>query len=317
MTTVAADGLPARAPGLAAQRVVPRRHYGRWVVSVIIVALVLEAVLSVAHNPAYQWDRIGYYLTLDVVLQSLLVTLKVTAVSAVVGFVGGIVLALGRLSGNPLVNGLSWLYIWFFRSLPLVVLLIIIFNASLFFPRIGIGIPFGPALFSYDVHGLLVPFVAGVVGLSLNEAAFASEIIRGGLLSVDAGQIEAANALGLSPWRRLRQVVLPQALRTIVPGYVNQLIGLVKSSALVYYVSLVDLFGMVYQLESTHVSDKVAILLVGTIWYLLLAAILSVLQFYVERHYARGAVATLPPTPFQRLRGLVGAVALRAKEARR
>ncbi|OIJ24930.1 amino acid ABC transporter permease [Nocardioides luteus] len=286
-TTEADPPAPPEDP-LATRRVAPRRRYGRWVVTAIVLALTVEAVRALAANPAYQWDRISYYFTLDVVLDALLVTLEVTAVSAVVGFVGGVILALGRLSGNPLVNALSWFYIWFFRSLPLVVLLIIIFNASLFFPRIGINIPFGPSLVSYDVDGLLVPFVAAVVGLSLNEAAFAAEIIRGGLLSVDHGQIEAANALGLSPWRRLRQVVLPQALRSIVPGYVNQLIGLVKASSLVYYVSLVDLFGIVYQLESTHVSDKVAILLVGTAWYLLLAAVLSVLQHYVERHYSRG-----------------------------
>jgi polar amino acid transport system permease protein len=323
MTTTAPPALDRAATPhedpLAHHRVVPRRHYSRWLVTAVILALTIEAVRALAANPAYQWDRISYYFTLDVVLDALLVTLQVTAVSAVVGFVGGVILALARMSGNPLVNGLAWFYIWFFRSLPLVVLLIIIFNASLFFPTVGVNLPFGPSLISYDVEGLLVPFVAAVVGLSLNEAAFAAEIIRGGLLSVDHGQIEAANALGLSPWRRLRQVVLPQALVTIVPGYVNQLIALVKASSLVYYVSLVDLFGIVYQLESTHVSDKVAVLLVGTAWYLIIAAALSVLQYYVERHYARGSVRELPPTPFQQLRSLAAAAPARIrhlKEAR-
>lgn len=311
-----ADAPPSSGDPRTAHGVVARRHYSRWIVTAIIFALSIEAVRGLAANPAYQWDRISYYFTLDVVLDALLITLEVTAVSAVVGFVGGVVLAVARLSGNPLVNGLAWFYIWFFRSLPLVVLLIIIFNASLFFPVIGINVPFGPSLIAYDVDGLLVPFVAAVVGLSLNEAAFAAEIIRGGLLAVDHGQIEAANALGLSPWRRLRQVVLPQALRSIVPGYVNQLIGLVKASSLVYYVSLVDLFGIVYQLESTHVSDKVAVLLVGTAWYLIIAAVLSVLQYYVERYFARGSVHTLPPTPLQRLGELVTVASTRIKEVR-
>jgi polar amino acid transport system permease protein len=136
---------------------------------------------------------------------------------------------------------------------------------------------------------------------------------------VDQGQIEAANALGLSTGRRLRRVVLPQALRAIVPGYVNQLIGLVKVSSLVYYVSLIDLFGAVFVLESRVPNHIVPILLVGSAWYLVIAAVLSVIQFYVERYYARGAVRTLPPTPAQRLRARARSLRdlqLRAGEAR-
>jgi polar amino acid transport system permease protein len=308
-----------RAPELATRRALPRRHVGRWVVSAVVVVLLAELVRTIASNPTYQWDAFPHYFTRPFILQGVQLTLEVTLYSAVLGFVLGVVLALARLSGNPLLNGLSWLYTWFFRSLPIPVLLIILFNLSAFFPTLGLAIPFGPTLFGTDTQTLLTPLAAGVLGLAINEAAFAAELIRGGILSVDQGQVEAAHALGLSTWRRMRRVVLPQALRAIVPGYVNQLIGLVKASSLVYYVSLVDLFGAVFVLESRLPHDIVPILLVGSAWYLVLAAVLSVVQFYVERFFARGAVRTLPPTPLQRLRSRVRSLrtlATRAEEAR-
>jgi polar amino acid transport system permease protein len=142
----------------------------------------------------------------------------------------------------------------------------------------------------------------GVIGLGTNEAAYAAELVRGGILSVDHGQIEAANALGLSPARQLRRIILPQALRSIVPGYVNQIVGLIKSSSLVYYVSLLDIFSQVFLLESRFPTDVVPLLLVGAAWYLILTAILSVVQYYVERFFARGSARALPKTPWQKLR---------------
>ncbi|WGL52708.1 amino acid ABC transporter permease [Nocardioides sp. BP30] len=299
---------------LAGRPVTPRRHYGWWIASVVVLALLAELVLNIAHNDAWEWGRFGHYFTLDVVRHGVFLTLELTALSAVLGLVGGVVLALARLSGNGLFSGLSWLYIWFFRSLPLNVLLILLFNLAYFFPHVGLKLPFLPTLFGHDTVSM-APFAWGLIGLSLNEAAFAAELIRGGILSVDPGQIEAANALGLPPSRRLRRVVLPQALRTIVPGYVNQLVGLVKGTSLVYFVSLVDLFGIVNQLESTNPQDVVPILMVGVAWYLVIAAVLTVVQFYVERFFARGAVRTLPRTPFQRLVDGLKQARLRLAEA--
>lgn len=301
---------------LATRRVVPRRHVGRWVSTTIALVLIAELIGNIAHNETYQWHLFWGYFTRPYILQGLVVTLEVTAYSAIIGLVLGTVLALARLSRNQLFNGLAWLYIWFFRSLPILVLLIILFNFKSFFPTLGLKIPFGPTLFAQDSTTLLVPLAAGVAGLAINEAAYAAELIRGGLLSVDQGQIEAANALGLSPWRRLRRVVLPQALRAIVPGYVNQLIGLVKMSSLVYYVSLIDLFGAVFVLESRLPGDVVPILLAGSAWYLAIAAVLTVVQYYVERYFARGALRTLPPTPLQRLRHALGTLRLRLHETR-
>lgn len=294
------------ASALASRPVSPRRHYGWWVASLVVLALLFELVQNIAHNDAWEWGKFGHYFTLDVVRHGVYMTLELTALSAVLGLVGGIVLALARLSHNALFSGLSWLYIWFFRSLPLNVLLIILFNSAYFFPNVGLKLPLLPTLFSHETTAIQSAFVWGLIGLALNEAAFAAELIRGGILSVDPGQIEAANALGLPTTRRLRRVVLPQALRTIVPGYVNQLVGLVKGTSLVYFVSLVDLFGIVNQLESTHPQDVVPILMVGVAWYLVIAAALTIVQFYVERYFARGAVRTLPLTPLQKVRAKVG-----------
>jgi polar amino acid transport system permease protein len=301
----AAGAPPADAADLATRRVVPLAHPGRWVASIVVLVLVAQVVHGLVTNQFYEWHKFGYWFSREVIVDGLKITLRVTAWAAVLGFLGGLVLALARLSKSPLLRAVSWLYVWFFRSLPLIVLLIFLVNFSAIYPTISIGIPFGPAFARFHEIDLATYEVIGIVGLAINEAAYAAELIRGGILSVDHGQVEAAHALGLSGSRRLRRVVLPQALRTIVPGYVNQLIGLIKSSSLLYYVSLADLFGAVEQMGSTYPTDIVPLLLVASVWYLILTSALSVVQYYVERYFARGAVRTLPPTPWQQVRAAV------------
>jgi len=258
-------------------------------------------------NPFYQWDRFAYWFFRPVVLDGLLVTLQVTALSAVLALAGGIVLALARQSRSPVLQAVSWGYVWLFRSVPLIVLLLFLYNFSALYKALGLGIPFGPTFVTFGVTTLGTDMVIAVIGLTLNEAAYAAEVVRSGLLSVDQGQHEAAAALGLPRSFQFRRIVLPQALRTIVPSYVNLLIGLVKSSSLVFYVSLLDLFGSVQSLGSTYSGDIVPLLAVATVWYVVLTSVISVVQYYVERRFARGAVRTLPPTPLQRLRRAIGA----------
>lgn len=242
-------------------------------------------------NPFYQWDRFHYWFVRPVILEGLVITLKVTAWSAVLGFIGGVVLALGRLSKSPLLRMASWAYIWLFRSIPLIVLLLILYNFSAIYPHLSFGIPFGPGFTRFATTDLLGFTAIGVLGLSLNEAAYAAEVVRAGIQPVDQGQHEAADALGLG-----------RALRAIVPACVNQLIGLIKSRSLVFYVSLLDIFGVVQTMGSTYPTDIIPLLLVATAWYVILTSILSVVQYYVERHYARGAVRTIPLTPLQQMR---------------
>ncbi|MGW7789096.1 amino acid ABC transporter permease [Streptomyces tricolor] len=292
---------------LAAQRVQPLRRPGRWIVTAVVLVLVAQILHGLVTNPFYQWDRFRYWFLRPAVLDGLLVTLEVAALSAVLGLLGGILLALARLSGSPVLRAVSWTYTWLFRSVPLIVVLIFLYNFSALYQTLSLGVPFGPAFVTFDESRLATDMAIAVIGLSLNEAAYAAEVVRGGILSVDQGQHEAAAALGLPKGYQFRRIVFPQALRSITPNYVNQLIGLVKSTSLVFYVSLLDLFGAVQSMSSTYPGDVVPLLLVATVWYLILTSAVSVVQFYVERYYARGATRTLPPTPVQRARaGLAG-----------
>ncbi|MGW6612675.1 amino acid ABC transporter permease [Streptomyces erythrochromogenes] len=292
---------PSGPPG-PAERVLPLRRPGRWVTAVVVLVLVSQASHGLITNPFYQWDRFAYWFLRPVVLDGLLITLQVTAYSAVLGLVGGVLLALGRLSGNAVLRSVSWTYIWLFRSVPLIVVLLFLYNFSALYPTLSVGVPFGPAFFTFDESRLATDIVVAVVGLSLCEAAYAAEIVRAGVLSVDQGQHEAAAALGLPRRYQFARIVFPQALRSIVPAYVNQLIGLLKATSLVFYVSLLDLFGSVQSLASTYPGDVVPLLLVATVWYVILTSLVSVVQFYVERYYARGALRTVPPTPLQQAR---------------
>lgn len=289
-------------PPRAAQPVVPLHRPGRWLAAALVLIVLAQCAHGLVTNPFFQWDRFGYWFLRPVILDGLVVTLQVTAWSAVLGLLGGVALALMRLSGNPVLQSVSWVYVWLFRSIPLIVLLVFLFNFGALYRTISVGVPFGPAFLQFDQADLATSMVIAVVGLSLNESAFAAEVVRSGILSVDQGQHEAAAALGLPKRYQFRRIVLPQALRTIVPSYVNLLIGLVKATSLVYYVSLLDLFGSVATMSATYPGDVVPLLMVATVWYLILTSVISVVQYYVERHYARGAVRTLPPTPLQRLR---------------
>lgn len=292
---------------LAGQRVIPLRRPGRWIATAVVLVVVAQVAHGLITNPFFQWQRFRYWFARPVILDGLVVTLKVTALSAIAGLLLGVVLALMRLSKNPVLQVVSWVYIWLFRSIPLIVLLLILYNFGALYRTLSVGVPFGPAFGHFNETALASDMVIAVVGISLNEAAFAAEVVRAGFLSVDQGQHEAAAALGIPRSFQLRRIVLPQALRAIIPAYVNQLIGLIKGTSLVYYVSLLDLFGSVETMGSTYSGDIVPLLLVASVWYVILISVVSVAQYYVERHFARGAVRTLPPTPLQRLRaGLAG-----------
>ncbi|MFJ5642078.1 amino acid ABC transporter permease [Streptomyces sp. NPDC093223] len=296
----------APSPPVRSGRVRPLRRPGRWIATAVVLVLVAQFAHGLATNPFYQWDRFRYWFLRPTILDGLVVTLEVAALSAVLGLLGGVVLALARLSGSPVLRAVSWTYTWLFRSIPLIVLLIFLYNFSALYRTLSLGVPFGPAFVTFDESKLATDLAIAVIGLSLNEAAYASEVVRGGILSVDQGQHEAAAALGLPKGYQFSRIVLPQALRSIVPNYVNQLIGLIKSTSLVFYVSLLDLFGSVQSMGSTYPGDIVPLLLVATVWYLILTSAVSVLQYYVERYFARGATRALPPTPLQRLRTGLG-----------
>jgi polar amino acid transport system permease protein len=292
---------PTALSDLATTRVVPLRRPWRWVASAVVVVLLVQVVQGLVANPAYQWDAFGYWFFQPIILEGLVVTLKLTAWSAVIGFAAGIVLALMRLSGSPVLMSVSWVYVWIFRSIPLIVLLLFLANATALYPSLGLSVPFGPQLFSIDATQLLSYEAAAIIGLSLNEAAYASEIVRSGIISVDPGQREAAAALGLPRHRRFTRIVLPQAMRAILPSYANQLIGLLKGTSVVYITSLLDLFGQVETQASTNSGEVIPLLMVATVWYVVLTTVLSVFQYFVEQHFAKGVAGRSARTRSERL----------------
>ena len=283
-------------------RAIPVRHYGRWVAAAIVVVLAADLVWSAANNPRFKWDVVGDFLFSGRILHGLAFTLILTVVSMVIGIVLGVVVAIMRLSPNPLVTGASWFYVWLFRGTPVLVQLLFWQFIAALYPRISFGVPFGgPDLFGGSANALVTPFVAAILGLGLNEGAYMSEIVRAGILSVDEGQTEAAHALGLTRLQTLRRIVLPQAMRVIIPPTGNETISMLKTSSLVSVISYTELLYAVEKIYSQS-FQPIPLLLVTVIWYLLFTTVLSIGQYYIERHYGRGTSRQPPPTPLQRLR---------------
>jgi polar amino acid transport system permease protein len=234
-------------------------------------------------------------------------TLQLTVLAMFFGILLGVITAVMRLSPIKILSSVAWAYTWFFRGTPLLVQIIFWFNLGALFPTIDIGIPLiGPTLYSGDSNVLITPFVAALLGLALNEGAYMSEIVRGGILSVDHGQNEAAAALGMRQTKIMRRIVLPQAMRVIVPPTGNQVIGMLKSTALVSVTSTAELLYTVQQVYNQN-FQTIPLLIVASLWYLIITSILSVGQYYLERRFARGTRKALPPTPLQRLRAMLPA----------
>ncbi|AZS88152.1 amino acid ABC transporter permease [Streptomyces griseoviridis] len=272
---------PVTAPPADVLPIVPQRRRGQWAAAVVVLALLALVVDSVLRNDAFQWDVVAAYFTSDSVLRGLWLTLWLTAVVMVLGFGLGTLLAAFRLSANPVLRAVSWGYVWLFRSIPILVQLLLWFNIGALYP----------VLFGVKTVDLLGPVTVAIVGLTLHEAAYAAEVVRGGILSVDPGQIEAAQALGLSRWRRWRRIILPQAMRAIVPPAGNMLIGALKGTSIVSVIAVNDLLFST-QLIYHRTYQVIPLLMVATLWYTVVTSVLSVGQYYVEKRYARGTERT-------------------------
>jgi polar amino acid transport system permease protein len=276
---------------------------GRWIAAAIVLFLAAVVIYSMATNSRFQWGVVGDYLFNPRVLRGVRTTLELTVLSMAIGIVLGVILAVMRLSPNPLVKGASWVYIWFFRGTP--VLLQILFwgiGISALYPKISIGIPFGgPVIASGNANHLITIFVAGVLGLGLNEGAYMAEIVRAGIISVDEGQHEAAASLGMTRLQTMRRIVLPQAMRVIIPPTGNETISMLKTSSLVSTIALADLLYSVQLIYSVNFKT-IPLLIVAALWYLFFTTLLSIGQYYIERYYARGSARELPPTALQVMR---------------
>ncbi|WP_125775566.1 amino acid ABC transporter permease [Antribacter gilvus] len=277
---MATDFEPLRA------RPVPRP--GRWVSAVILLVLAAMAVNGLVTNDNFRWDVVWLYLRDVVVVRGVMWTLVLTFGSMALAVVLAVTLAVMRRSDNPIMRWVSWFYIWFFRGTPIYTQLVFWGLLAVLYPRLSLGIPFGPEFFVFSTQDVVTAFWAALLGLALNEAAYLAEIVRAGLGSVDPGQAEAAKALGMKDPVILRRVVLPQAMRVIVPPTGNETISMLKTTSLVLAVP--------FTLDLTYATDAIGnrtflpipLLVVAAFWYLLITSLLMVGQHYVERYYGRG-----------------------------
>jgi polar amino acid transport system permease protein len=310
--------------GDAAVKVVPVRHVGQWIglaFLALFVAMLIHTIFSKIPTGArschkvdgksrcqailnwrFGWNSIFHYFANHLVLKGLVVTLELTAVAMAIGIVLGVFVAIMRLSRNRLLSGAAWTYTWAFRGTPVYVQILMWGAIAFLYPKLAIGIPFTHIyLVRFGANSVFTLFVAAVTALGLNEGAYFSEIVRSGLISVDEGQTEAAMSLGMSRGQTLRLVVLPQALRVIIPPTGNEVISMLKTTSLVSAIAVVELLGAVTNIYN-QTFQIMPMLIMASLWYLIVSTILSIGQFYLERHFARGALRTAPLTPIQRIR---------------
>jgi polar amino acid transport system permease protein len=291
--TLGLDSADATADATAAAAEAPivrARHPGRWAAAAISVIILAALAHSLATNPGYGWAVVWKYLTVGTVLRGFAWTLGLTAASMAIGIVLGVIAALMRQSANPVISASAAAYIWLFRGTPVLVQLIFWYNLAALYPHINIGVPFLAPFVTLSTNALITPIVAALLGLGLNEGAYMAEIVRSGLMSVDPGQREAAYSLGLTPARTVRRVILPQALRVIVPPTGNEMVGMLKATSLVSTLAISDLL---YSVQGIYgrTFETIPLLIVASLWYLLASTLLSACQIALETRLRRGHTA--------------------------
>jgi polar amino acid transport system permease protein len=283
-----AISLPGRLPVMERTAVRPelyiveRRHPGRWASAVIVLAAAVGVVFAVATSPNIQWAEVRHYLTYSTILTGLRLTILLTITAQAIGVVGGVLLALMARSENVVMRVVSAVYIWLFRGTPVLIQIILWYNLALIFPRIALHLPGTSIGFGANTNALITPFIAAIIALGLNEAAYMAEIVRGGLLSVEQGQSDAAAAIGMTRGQAMRHVILPQAIRVIVPPTGNELINMLKSTSLVTVIAARELLTAAQQVSAVNFL-VVELLIVASVWYLVMSTICSFGQSYLER----------------------------------
>jgi len=272
---------------------IPARHPWRWVGALTMIGLVGLFLYGAATNPAYGWPTYRKYLFDQRVSEAAWNTLQLTFWAMLLGLVLGVVLAVMRLSPNPILNSVSWVYLWIFRGTPVYVQLVFWGLFPTIYQKIQVGVPFGPTFFQLNLRELSISFILAIIGLGLNEAAYMAEIIRAGISSVPEGQLEASTALGMSWWMTMRRVVLPQAMRVIIPPTGNELISMLKTTSLVTAVPYtLELYTRTRDISAV-IFEPIPLLLVAASWYLAITSVLMVGQYYLERYFSRGISRTL------------------------
>ena len=281
--------------------VVALRHPWRLTAAVVLIVALAGTVWSIAKNPNVEWSIVGHYFFSTLVVNGVLVTLYLTFIAMAIGIVGAVGIAVMRLSENPVLSSIAKFYIWFFRGTPVLIQIIFWGYIGALYPRVELGIPFTHVtFFSTGSSSLITPMLAAILSLGLNEIAYSGEIIRGGISGVVKGQVEAAHSLGLTPAQTTRKIVLPQAMRIVVPPMGNEVLTMLKETALVSVIAGRDLMTAVQQIYSQN-YQVIPLLVVAGIWYLLLTSLLSYPQRLLERRYGRSRVAAMGSSGTRRL----------------
>jgi polar amino acid transport system permease protein len=269
---------------LAHLRIVPKRHTGRMIAAAVVL-LIVGAIIRAFSVGQIEWNYVWDFLFAPSILKGMVNSLYMTVAAMTIGIVLGVVIAVMRVSGNPVLSYIAVGYVWVFRGAPALLQLMIWFNLALIFPTIGI-----PGLFEFRTVDVMTPFVAAMLGLGISQGAYTSEVVRSGLLSVDAGQYEAARSIGMTQVQMLRRIVLPQAMRVMVPPVGNEVIGMVKLTSLA---SIIQYSEILHNAQTIYYANTrvLELLLVACFWYLVVVSVLSVIQHYIEEYYGRGAKA--------------------------
>lgn len=262
-------------------KIVRLKHVGRWIGALVVVLALALLVQAFAHGQIH-WATVGEFLTAEVIVRGFGNTLLISFFAMIIGVLLGTLFAIMRLSANPVTRFVAWLYVWVFRGTPVMLQLLIWFNIALVFPRLVI-----PGLYEARMVDVVTPFVAALLGLGINEGAYMTEVVRGGISSVDHGQTEAAKTLGMSRFQTLRRIILPQAMRLIIPVMGNSAIGMLKFSSLAAAISMGEMLNAAQQIYFIN-GAVIELLFVCGIWYLAGTTVLSIIQYYIEQHFGRG-----------------------------
>ncbi|MEZ2392095.1 amino acid ABC transporter permease [bacterium RCC_150] len=272
---------------LEPRRIVPKSRTGAWILGAVVLVVLASSLYTLLSRPALSWPVIWEYLFSPDIMSGLLITLYVTVIAMVLGLTFGLIAALMMGSKNPTLTAVASLYIWVFRAIPGLVQLLFWYNLASLFPTLEIGIPYGPVFWQPNPNEFMTPLLAACIALGVSEGAYMAEIIRAGLLSVSNGQREAAAALGLTSGQALRRVVLPQAMRTIIPPIGNSFIGMLKYTSLASVISVSELLHSAQNIYATN-FQVIPLLIVASIWYLVVTSLLTLIQRQIESYFNRG-----------------------------
>ena len=278
-----AQALAEGFPDLSSLKAAREPHWGRWIGAILILAIVVAIGRAFAQGQI-EWSYVGRFLTVPVIVKGIGNTMVMAVLAMALGIVLGIVVAIMRLSPNPVLKTVAAGYTWLFRGTPLILQLLLWFNLALVFPTIGI-----PGVWTARAVDVMTPFIAALLGLGINQGAYTSEVMRAGLLSVDIGQYEAAQAIGMGRLHALRRIILPQAMRVVLPPLGNEFIGLVKATSLA---SVIQYPEVLHSAENIYYANSrvIELLIVAGLWYLAVVSILTPLQMLLERRFARGTL---------------------------